>query len=135
METNQPKTPVALFERLLEQAKAGDIKQAVVVYETKDGSNAVDNSLPMSLIEANHLWRVFDDKVRALYRRVSQRALANRSPTAGVSPNAPKGVPQPKAGPKLARAVRRTLAKEALKAAQKAQRRVPPKPQAPPTTN
>jgi hypothetical protein len=117
-----PKTegssPVTVLERLLAQAKAGDLTDVVAVFETRDGSNGVQAS-SMSLIQANHLWRVFDDRVRAMYRSVRLRAERTHSPTAAVSANGPKAAAIP-------RQVRRAVAKAQRKLAKKAARKSAP---------
>lgn len=109
---------VDLLKRLLVKAKAGDVTSVAIAYTTKDGGAAVLAS-PMSAVTLNHLWRLFDDRVRAAYQEVRARASATRSPTAAMSVTAPK------APAVLQRSVRRAVARAQEKAAQKAARQAP----------
>ncbi|OLC01245.1 MAG: hypothetical protein AUI15_05880 [Actinobacteria bacterium 13_2_20CM_2_66_6] len=117
---------VDLLKRLLTEAKAGNITNVAVAFTTKEGGAAVQAS-PMSAVTLNHLWRLFDDRVRAAYQEVRARASATRSPTAAMSVTAPK--PEvAKAAAVLPRAVRRAVARAQAKQADKAMRA--PKPAA-----
>jgi len=115
---------VLLLERILAAARAGKVRHVVIAYTNEAGADGVQAS-PMNVITMNHLWRLFDERVRGAYREVRVRERGSRSPTAAMSVTAPKAL-----AAELPRAVRRAVAKAQLKAASKGQRLPPPKPAA-----
>jgi len=119
-QTTPGRPHVDLLKRLLTAAKAGNITAVAIAYTTKDGGAAVQAS-PMSAVTLNHLWRLFDDRVRAAYQEVRARASATRSPTAAMRVTAPKAA----AAAVLPRAVRRAVARAQAKVADKAARQAP----------
>jgi len=121
-----------MLERLLAAAKSGDVVDVVVAFTTKDDRDGVQAS-PMSVIKLNHLWRLFDERVRGAYREVRQRASAARAPTAGVSATQPKA--KSAAAARIPRVVRRAIAKKARKMAERAAAAQPTPPKAPAATN
>lgn len=115
-EAAKPGSVVALIEKLYE--RRGKIRTLVISSIDENGKSTTEISAPMSAPAVAHLYFSFQTKLSRYYTRAMFPDLQPVSPVAGVKGN--------EAAPKVARAVRRSIAAAQRKVAKKKARPAPP---------